>query len=358
MKSFSEWLNEERKVPSKDNTYKDDEGVLRWKSNHHKVKYFGKSKEESSFKDTISYRYKKIKDTHPYDFQYNLEKGKYTSFIQNLTNIKFSSTEELVDWMYSTNDDIPGVSGYGIEDMIVFHNRRMKRLFEELQRHKIDEEDYIRTVNQKLKEYTSLKNTEIVTRVKSKDVMLILNDKRFKSQFEVKTSSGTYSPSIRANVELIGQNISYLEDIKKRPIYGSLKHKNNNGEIDLKEYTSDEGYGNCIFVLNDTLRDRTTITFGDSFDKALTSSPLNNPDISSVDFRDYKINEYKHLSEDDIRDMFMSKSRQSGYPEVQICGGVSIHDVKYVIIDGIDNETDNILNKLRELNIQFVVKER
>ena len=56
--------------------------------------------------------------------------------------------------------------------------------------------------------------------------------------------------------------------------------------------------------------------------------------------------------------MFMSKSRQSGYPEVQICGGVSIHDVKYVIIDGIDNETDNILNKLRELNIQFVVKER
>ena len=360
MKTFSEWLlNEERKIPTKDNTYKDDEGVLRWKSNHHKVKYFGKSKENSTLKNTTSYRYKKIKDTHPYDFQYNLENGKYTSFIEKLTNIKFSSTEELNDWMYSTDDGGIGVSGYGIEDMIVFHNRRMKLLSEELRKYKIDEEDYIRTVNKKLKEYTSSKNTILTSRHTSEKTLKILESGRFKSQFETDESSGNFTPSLRGNIELIGQNIPYTEDVKNRPIYGSLKHKNYKGEVDLQEYTSDKCYGNCIFIFNDKLRSRTTITFGDSFDNALTSSPLDNPDISSIAFKDYKLNDYKHLSEDDIRDMFMSKSRQNEYPEIQITGGVSINDVSYVIIDGETKSKDTIsvINKLKELNIPFEIKE-
>lgn len=249
MKTFRDWLNEERKVPTRDNTYKDDEGILRWKSNHHKVKYFGKSKEKSSFKDTTSYRYKKVKDTHPYDFQYKLENGKYTSFIQSLTNIKFSSTEELVDWMYSEEDGGIGVSGFGIEDMIVFHNRRMKQLSEELKKHNIDEEDYIQTVNQKLKDFTSAKNTELTSRHSSKKALKILESGRFKSQFETGDSSGFLTPALRGNIELVGQNISYTEDVKTRPIYGTLKHKNHNNEIDLSEYTSDKKIWKLYFCI-------------------------------------------------------------------------------------------------------------
>lgn len=91
----------------------------------------------------------------------------------------------------------------------------------------------------------------------------------------------------------------------------------------------------------------------------MTSSSLDNPDISSIAFNDYKINEYKHLSDDDIRDMFMSKTRQSGYPEIQIAGGVSVNDIKYVIIDGETKSEDTIsvINKLKELNMPFEIKE-
>ena len=84
----------------------------------------------------------------------------------------------------------------------------------------------------------------------------ILQDGRFKSQFESKHSHGLYDPEFRRDAENTGLGAPLKLDPRDRPIYGY---------IPLRASTSGESqYGAVDWVLKKTVNNRTTATLGDS----------------------------------------------------------------------------------------------
>lgn len=81
-----------------------------------------------------------------------------------------------------------------------------------------------------------------------------LADGRFKTQHEVGYSSGgVFDPSLRNNVEA-----SLWPDMDDYPIYGYFH------DPDTEDVDNGELYGPWVMVLDDKLKDRTTMTVGDS----------------------------------------------------------------------------------------------
>jgi hypothetical protein len=87
----------------------------------------------------------------------------------------------------------------------------------------------------------------------------ILKDGRFKSQFEVRRSQGALSPHTRREAELRGLGITEDVTDDQRPIYGYVETLNAR-----QEKVGVSQYGPIKWVLKDHVKDRTTITWGDS----------------------------------------------------------------------------------------------
>lgn len=162
---------------------------------------------------------------------------------------------------------------------------------------------------------------DLVERVKSQPVVLnyspesigvILDSGRIKSQFE--TGHGTwFDPQGRAFSEAVTSGVPISTPDAQRPIYGTIA-------VDgVDSYSAEtRAYGGVRLVFKDSVKDRTTVTSGDSFERRHVGSPARNPDPT----------------------LFPKSDSESGYQfyvEAQILGGVPIEDIEEIVLtdDGV-----------------------
>ncbi len=150
----------------------------------------------------------------------------------------------------------------------------------------------------------------------------ILDDGRYKNQFETGTSGGIFDPETRADAE--GRGFGFTPDRpgEQRPAYGymNIPGVDNNGYI----------YGNTRIQLVDTVRDRSTMTAGDSLEPLLSNkavpASLNEPHFTSFGTRTIWAQD-PGLS---VLEQLENISRGS-YFEIQIHGGVSVGYIQSIV---------------------------
>ena len=148
----------------------------------------------------------------------------------------------------------------------------------------------------------------VVINVTEDGLLGVINDGRFKSQFETNTSKGLLDPKQRLEAERNVLNLPDNLDPTDRPIYGSIP-KTYDGVPDDLTYN----YGDYRVVLRDEVKDRTTWTCNDSLGQQFTASPVRAPEM-----------EYLYWNQ--------SKEGFSNYLETQIMGGVSVDDIAELLI--------------------------
>jgi hypothetical protein len=169
------------------------------------------------------------------------------------------------------------------------------------------------------------KTSNSFVRVKKGVLRKILEDGRFKSQHETRTSGGSLAPQARKKAETA--MFSYPENLKpeKRPIYGyatqnkfgfSLDNKGN-----INRYSTVDMYGEIRVKLKDSTRKRTTVTFGDSLGaSSYIPTPLDNPTHESQPMAGWA----------GEVDKAMSDNPGMSYVELQVHDGVTIDDIAHV----------------------------
>lgn len=105
----------------------------------------------------------------------------------------------------------------------------------------------------------------------------ILNEGRFKSQFETRTSAGFYDPTSRSKIE--SRLFGYADDLDPtlRPIYGYV------GQPGVRHHSA-AAYGEIDVVLKQSVRPRVTVTMEDSFDTVLAASPIDEVTAEAFDW--------------------------------------------------------------------------
>jgi len=198
-----------------------------------------------------------------------------------------------------------------------------------------------------------LAEADIVINRRTLEVLAgIAMDGRIKSQFETGKSDGMLDPNFRSKAESMLFGIDHHDDdedlwdedggrkpgskIKEfppalRPIYGYAKDEDDDFDVASE-------YGRYQLVLKNSVRERTTITGGDSLDYSFDDprympSPIDSPSVVSFT---------NHSDPDEAANFaavaangglgntkdIRAHVRYSGYLEVQIHGGVKLSDVK------------------------------
>jgi hypothetical protein len=142
---------------------------------------------------------------------------------------------------------------------------------------------------------------------------IIKSGGRIKTQFETEESKGTFSPAKRNTAER--QGLGYPDGISDnktlRPVYGYISGAG----------TEADTYGEIELVFKESVKNRTTVTCGDSLGGFLTSSlcgtPMLSPDIEGMDGQVEKL--YKG-----------NFAKSNLYMEAQIQGGAHISETATV----------------------------
>lgn len=195
----------------------------------------------------------------------------------------------------------------------------------------------------------------LYTRRPVDDFEKIVDDGRWKTQFEIRSTQGFYGPPLRAQVEeqLFGFPITG-GDVTKRPVYGYLAEggfTTDNGE--------EEQYGAAVIRMKASTRDRTTFSFWDSLDIPMLvgnpeygsfwmgPSPLSRPNTRAA---------HMNAAYDHDPLNINSVNELEWYAEAQLHGGVTIDDIDEVIFVPLvpsDEPTDTLKAKLDRLGIPW-----
>lgn len=211
-------------------------------------------------------------------------------------------------------------------------------LSEKLDYYKIpDLETYKKKCTERIKSFVEGQPVKI--RVSEDVLNKVINDGRFKTQFETGASGGLLSNAIRADFENKVFGIP-KDSTLGRPIYGYIHP----GKFD----TIDQ-YGKIIVELKDSVRQRTTFTVGDSLDSTsrgeeplLSPQPLTEPSYLAA----------RHLPQWGPLD-WHNVSEVSSYIEAQIHGGVAVKDIERVVFR--TNPDSATIANLKRANIEWVV---
>jgi len=234
------------------------------------------------------------------------------------------------------------------------------------------------TLNMSVDEYRQKLDTHVKTlvsdamesggvfiRVREGTLDKILDEGRFKSQFETNRSGGSLANESRNRVESTLYGYDKNTNPERRPIYGYLTADGQGrlrpgakaGPKALEE--SEEwldGYGNVAVRLKSEIADRTTVTFGDSLafgqSFGFAPTPLRAPSHISVNARGHMGIETKGMLEKrlarkdeetgwnpfsakrvDDHPLGINYGGVDGYTEVQMHGGVRVSDIAEVILD-------------------------
>ena len=128
-------------------------------------------------------------------------------------------------------------------------------------------DDDLDNFEKQLNNLTNSKDTQIGIKFSDEYLNEILNDGRFKSQFETNKSKGLYDTEHRAKVEY--DEMSYPKTIKnsERPIYGMLVNSKKLSKVDVSSKNGIAGhYGNVIALMKSDIKSYSTVTIGDSND--------------------------------------------------------------------------------------------
>ena len=124
----------------------------------------------------------------------------------------------------------------------------------------------------------ALDNGQVTIGIGTKALEKVFSDGRFKSQFETKSSGGLLDPKVRKIGEAGALEIRTDVKPKERPIYGFLSNNAKDGVSYADRKNVDQywdnilsvnnfnvnQYGNIRVVLKSEVRDRSTVTIGDS----------------------------------------------------------------------------------------------
>jgi hypothetical protein len=165
-------------------------------------------------------------------------------------------------------------------------------------------------------------DSKIRIRISVEDALKVLEDGRFKSQFETGDSKGRFDPEGRRQAEADGLGVPEDLDDSQRPIYGYLFHD------ELPQDSTVKNYGNVVICLKDDVKARTTATLGDSLGGFEDSTTVGTP---MLDFRNESMN-YQFAQYLDAKYFHRSSAYQ--YTEAQIHGGITLSDIDHVEFDG------------------------
>ncbi len=180
----------------------------------------------------------------------------------------------------------------------------------------------------------------------------IIAEGRFKSQFETQTSGGMLDNRFRGLAEESGFGYPEKLDPMKRPIYGYFADL-----TDPKESLSTAQYGGVRFIVKEEVRNRTTVTWGDSL-HGLSRQELYPPVSTKIDVGAFDSG-YKLKSA-------LNRGRPS-YFEAQIHNQLTIDDIEKVqfLFDEktgslghrvIDNDERLLVEKIKQMLTQKGIK--
>lgn len=233
-----------------------------------------------------------------------------------------------------------------------------------------DPADWVAELELRAKEALAYSDLKIRTPLSA--ALMVVEDGRFKSQFETGTSNGTFNPGYRATFErkafglpgvprgtptswerryetqqaLLG-NAAWLHE---RPIYGYLEGPN----IHARDA---HFYGEVEWVLKPEVKGRATFTARDSLGGMLVPSAVNNPSHLSLS------PPWGGRAGEDVRDNPTETSLRypvavEGYAEAQIHrGGVSLEDVAAVYFPSGFELSDAMEDKLRRAGMAVYIGE-
>jgi hypothetical protein len=143
----------------------------------------------------------------------------------------------------------------------------------------------------------------------------LIEDGRFKTQFETRSSRGTLHPSGRMQTDVAHFGYHPSTAPEMRPVYGYLSE---GGFLDERRLKDIQQYGEIQFVLKRDTHSRSTYTTHDSLSTGLIPSPMGVPSVDAS-----------------------AEPGATLYAEAQIHGGVSLGDVDYVVVNvGEQNDWD------------------
>ena len=162
-------------------------------------------------------------------------------------------------------------------------------------------------------------DNEYSMRVKSNILEKILQDGRFKNQFETNTSGGLLDKKMRkkATKQLFGK--SAIKDAKDFEKYGCLGTKGF-----INDASKSGQYGDCIVHFKkDMLKNRVTYTIGDSlgyaYDKEIIAGNADNPRANGIYIDDLRYI-FDSLSSNNLTLSSFLKECSSSYFELQYHG--------------------------------------
>jgi hypothetical protein len=180
-----------------------------------------------------------------------------------------------------------------------------------------------------------VKNAPVSIRVPEDVLPQILEDGRFKNQHETGTSRGMLDSEYRKVAErnAFGINQKKPTDF---PIYGYISTGVNGHRPPVQHY------GDVRVVLNDDVKNRTTITAQDSL------SPFSNLRGAPSPLLDPKA-----VSLNSDVDTYASYGRPPdyNYVEAQIHGGITVKDIKHVYFPDTPSNRDSLVPALTEAGI-------
>lgn len=161
----------------------------------------------------------------------------------------------------------------------------------------------------------TMADAKLSMRIPSGVISKILDDGRFKSQFETNTSHGSLAPDMRAKAET--NMFGYPKNLPpaERPVYGYLSPSGD-------DHNGPKHYGDIKAVFKDELKSRATFTYADSLGPGIGKQEVA-PSLVS-DPKWYSAGQY-NWHESNLKNI-------RPYPEVQYHGGVSIDDIDYVLL--------------------------
>ena len=229
----------------------------------------------------------------------NTEASKLLSAFKILAD---ASTQKIIDTDPDNDGNISKTVKIepALKDMVEFDEQNSWKYEQQIKdlasRLGISYEEVYEVLNEKVKEL--IDTSDFGIRVSNGVLDLILDDGRFKNQFETNTSNGVLNPSTRSDVEQEVINVPKDTLNHDRPVYGmcfpevSSKLKNISDVFvtlprDVKNYYVNgpgNWYGNyrdgavCIFK-KDSVIDNVSFTLGDSlgYSYSLVASPASNP---------------------------------------------------------------------------------
>jgi len=223
-------------------------------------------------------------------------------------------------------------------------------------------EEYQKASAQAIKDYVAKGDIVVSVVTPERNLIAILNSGEIQNGYVSGTSQREYaskmgtSKDLRMKMENEVFGLTSKSPLSERPVYGFVDQK---GLRDDKEVMQ---YGDAKMVLNPDVKERSTVTIGDSLDTsragweakfAVTTAPLLASDPNPKDIY------YPAVSEMAIPKLLSSPDKLSGqslggYVEAQIHGGIKTSDIARV--DFYDKPSPEVEAALRDNGIPYRIK--